>query len=290
MRWQIDEVTLHGAREGVPDRGPVLVVRDFDPGEMTLREQSTPSPSSDEVTFGREYQTPPVWTFDIAALAEDPADVADVLAALAHAWRPAALREPGAVVEMTVATAGGDRLVYGRPGRFVPDSGATPDAGTVLATFRLADPLVYDATARTLELDLLTAAGGSVILPAVLPWRLGAAAGTRQGVITVAGLAPVPMQITFLGPTTGTASGLWARGAGWRVDLDMDLAFDQSVTVDTRAHTVTRSDGLSMISAASGRFLSARLTPGVQEVAWGASDPTATARMVLTWREATRTL
>lgn len=290
MIWEIGGVRLYGSREDIPATGPVLVVREFDPGEMALREQVTASPSGDEVTFGREYQTPPTWTFDIVALSEDPAEVAEMVAGLARAWRPATLRDPATVVEMAVTANGRDQVVFGRPARFVPDSGAVPGAGSVLATFRLADPMMYDAAPRFVELGLLAGGGGSVVLPRVLPWQLGQVAGTRQGVITVTGDAPVPMTVSFYGPVTGTAAGFWARGDGWRIDLNTTLAFDQCVSVDTRAHTVTRSDGRSLVSAASGRFLSARLAPGTQEIGWGATDSTATARMVLTWREATHTL
>lgn len=273
--------------------GTTVGVADLDRGPRTLTVQDAPVPGGDGLAMGRDTETGPEWTFTLRIRETDEAAALAALAGLRTAWE-GPRDTPGAVSALTLVAGGRARQVFGRPRRFQEFADPVHLAVgwvNVLASFQLADALYYDDDPSVLDLGLIEHSDGVLVLPEELPWYLGRARGRRQGEITVGGNAPVPFEVTFHGPVSGTVTGLWAQGTGWRIDLgDLVLAWDQTVTVDTRTHTITRHDGLALPGAARGRFLAARLAPGAQEIAWGAVDPTSTARMTLTWRNGHRTL
>lgn len=267
--------------------GTEINVASVDQGGRLVRTQDTAAPGRDGRLMGRDTTDGPEWTFDLSVNGGGGAGTFDVVEALRGAWERE--HEPGELSVLRYALPGRVRRVYGRPREFSPVSRATHmgwhfDHYPVLATFQLADPLVYDDAAVVLDLPLVSTPEGVLTLPATLPWVLGGRSGQRAGEVVVGGRAAVPFELTFHGPASGTASGFWAEGAGWRIDLATTLAWDQSVTVDTRTSTVLRNDGRSLAGSARGRFLTARLQPGQQEVRWGCNDPTATASMTLTHR------
>ena len=65
----------------------------------------------------------------------------------------------------------------------------------------------------------------------------------------------------------------------------LSLAFDQSVTVDTRKFTVLRNDGVSLAGtlARGARLSQARLKPGSSNVTFGGTDATGRATCLFTW-------
>lgn len=267
--------------------GTEVKVRAFDSGSRMIKDDDWPVPGGHGVLMGRDTVQGAEWTFDLVVKGGGGADTFDLAESLRGMWERQ--HEPGALSVLRYALPGRVRRVYGRPRRFAPTGGAVKEGWhwnhyPVLATFRLADALSYDDEARVLSLGLVAAPQGGVVLPETLPWVLAGREGRRDGQVTVEGRAEVPFTLTFHGPASGSASGWWAEGPGWRVDLAASLAWDQTATVDTRTGTVTRSDGVSLAGAARGRFLTARLRPGTSEVSWGANDPTNTARLSLTHR------
>lgn len=276
---------LDGYEFGTPDHD--VWVQNLDPGDRVVRNQDHARPSGDGLLMGRDWREGPEWTLDLLVKAGGGGATYSALEVLRGAWERS--HGPGEVSVLRYALPGRVRRVYGRPRRFAGGMDSVRqgwhwDRYPVLATFQLADPLIYDDTARVLDLTLGTASTEGVTWPVVWPVVWGSTPGQRQGEVVVGGEAPVPFEVTFHGPTAGTATGYWAEGAGWRVDLDATLAWDQTATIDTRTSTVTRSDGRSLAGAARGRFLTARLSPGQQEISWGCTDSTGTARMTLTHR------
>src|SRR5699024_8281152 len=99
----------------------------------------------------------------------------------------------------------------------------------------------------------------------------------QQGTIDdVGGDSPTAPIITIHGPIQRP----WLEGPGWRLDLNTELAYDQSLVVDPRpwANTVIRSDGTSLGGALSmrSRLSQVRLTPGSASVKFGGNDATKT--------------
>lgn len=267
--------------------GTQVRVRAFEPGDRIVRHQDVDRPGRDGRLMGRDSVDGPEWTFDLIVKGGGGADTFDLLDQIRTAWERS--HRPGELSVLRYALPGRVRRVYGRPRRFAPNMQSVKhgwhfDHYPVLATFQLTDPLIYADTASVLDLALGTASTEGVTWPVTWPVVWGSTPGQRQGEVVVGGDAPVPFEVTFHGPSTGNASGFWAAGAGWRIDLDTTLAWDQSATVDTRTSTVTRNDGRSLAGSARGRFLTARLSPGQQEISWGATDATGTARMTLTHR------
>ena len=117
--------------------------------------------------------------------------------------------------------------------------------------------------------------------------------GARSGVIdVVGGTAPAPFIATIHGPMTNP----WIAGPGWRFDFLTTLAYDQTLTVDTRpwAKTVLRNDGASLagtLTRASTALSDARLLPGGGAwLTFGGIDGTGTATCSVSWRPTYRSL
>lgn len=268
-----------------------LFVQDFDPGSPEWVTQDEGNPNSDGDMFGRDYLRGPVWTFTLGTMTCDAEGAQALIRHAMRVWRQTVdRRNPGAETVLRYGIAGEMRRVYGRPRNFdqlFGDRGIDDGYASATATFKLSDHLTYDDTPQSVSLDLLATSAGGLELPAVLPAELGRNASERQGIVDVEGDTPTPFTATIHGPSTGTASKFWLTGPGWRIDVDRPLAWDQTMTIDTRAHTVLRSDGASLSGGLSRRSdLSARMEPGPAEVAFGANDPSFTARAVIEWHPA----
>ena len=106
------------------------------------------------------------------------------------------------------------------------------------------------------------------------------------------GTAPAPFVEVIHGPITNP----WIAGPGWRFDFLTTLAYDQTLTVDTRpwAQTVLRNDGASLagtLTRASTALSDARLLPGGGAwLTFGGIDGTGTATCSVSWRPTYRSL
>lgn len=277
------EFELDGVRWG-GRRSAALLVEDFTPEGAEIENQDAQRPGGHGLLAGRDMLGGASWSWDVSTNHRDGQAALAEARALAAVWR-SYVNDPHRLAVLRHKAGGEVRRVYGRPRRFAPprwDILTVQGRGRIVMDFQLTDPLIYDDTPSVLELALTGTSGEGVRWPVTFPFVWGSAPGRRDGEVIVGGRADVPFTLTFHGPSSGTASAFWAQGPGWRVDLSTTLAWDQSATVDTRTSTVTRSDGRSLAGDARGRFLTARLQPGAQEIAWGATDPTNTASMTLT--------
>lgn len=284
MRWEIGGVTLHGSAESAP-RDAAIVVQDFDPGESDIRELVVDNPLGDGVNFGDERLAPPTWTFDAVAYGDVVAEADALAAALAVAWRPAELRQPGATVPLRYEHRGRWRRVYGRPGKFVPDAAAIDGVASMLATFRLSDPLHFDDAEQSVTIRSVPPSSGGIVPPLVAPISTTKAGDPASRFAVVGGDAPAPLRITFTGPI----SAPWVRVGGVLVQMSGSIAYDRTVTVDSRAMTVLRDDGASVAGMLSPRTRMAdlRLSPGTHEIQFGG---TGEATVTVAWRSAWRSL
>ncbi len=278
------ELELDGYAFGA---GTAVAVLKLDPGEIGVRDQDIDSPVGDHRIFGRDYLSPPTWSFDLGVARTTEAAVLAELGVLASRWRTAASQIPGTESTLRYMVGNRVRRVYGRARRSAMDPNRTLYQGfvSVAARFATSDALHYEDEVRSVAVGLLAGVSGAHPLPAALPFTF-APGGPRSGVISaVGGDAPAPVEVTFRGPVVGPSATV---GGHLIAFPGLTLAYDESVTVDTRRMTVTRGDGASLAGALSRRTYlpEVRLEPGSSEVVFSGSDLTGTASCTVAWRPA----
>lgn len=265
--------------------GREWVCSTLDVGSVSYRVQDAENPVGDERMFGTDYLVPPTWTLTLQSLADDAAAAHESFGRLAEAFTFARRRTPGAVMPLRYEVAGGEYVVYGRPRELTPDvsSGLVYGAMSVQVEFVLQEPIVYTAGSESLRLVLYPGDPTGLLSPTLAPirWRKGPA--PRQGQIVNGGHTPVPFRVEFRGPSKNPR--VHSTVGGWEVQVFSTLLYDQSVVVDTRTQTVTRSDGVSLAGRVSRRSsLSARLAHGAQEVIYSADDSAGASEVTISWQ------
>lgn len=254
-------------------------------------------PGQDGIAFGRDHKRGPLITFELNVLHRDPDEAKREYAQLASRWDAAALRRtPRLVTTLTMRQPGTRQVVvYGRPRSLErTSSNVLLKAGRIdaVATFQAADHLVYDDTgtedggARELELTLVAAAGDGIVWPLTWPVTWGHQ-GVRRDAVISRGDAPTWPVITIRGPVSQPSVEI--VGTGRQLRLDTTLAYDQTVTIDTRpwARTILRDDGASLAGVARGAALSDFLLPvGQTVIAYRGTDTTGQSRATVAWRDA----
>lgn len=270
-----------------------IQVDDIDLGDAEVRLGDRPNPLGDGQQFGLDYRdglniTVEAWTDTTTAT-----DARDALAALRKAWSADVTRATSrAVVPLRLRMPGSDTVrVYGRPRRLTPATQRMRDAGLidVVATFQTADRLFYADTAHEVTLTLVTTGGGGITWPVEWPitWAAG---GARQDSVVNRGDAPTWPVFTIRGPVANPSIEL--VGSGRRLRLDTTLAFDRSITIDTRpwARTILRDDGASFAGVARGAALADfRVPVGQTFFAYRGVDMSGQSSCTITWRDATET-
>ncbi|MER2142198.1 MAG: hypothetical protein ABS888_00275 [Eubacteriales bacterium] len=280
--FELDGYLFSGSR-----RRPLYVLG-FGIEPQRTRVQDVLNPMAPEVLQGRDQRTPPLWKFGFRVGHGGAAATLAALAELTAAWNklPAV---PGAESVLRYAVAGRTRLVYGRAREMFPDYSMVYDMGRVVSSgdFQPRDVWFYDDVPRSVTVSLVPASTGGLIAPLRSP--LSTAAGSqRQGQVTVGGDAPAPVELVFKGPVTNPA----AASTGWEVGLNATIAYDQTVTVNTRTGTVLRNDGASLSGVLTRRTYlpAARLQPGARELTFSGTDPTGTATCTMRWRDTYQSL
>lgn len=256
-----------------------------DLGVADHRIQDQLNPHGQDRYFGQDQLSGPTWTLELrAGRNATTVQALSALAAVARAWRSAP-DGPGEESVLRYCAGGRTRLVYGRPRAFSPDINLLYSHGYLPmgAQFVTADTLHYDDVEDRLTVGLIPGNAGGLVSPLISPLTT-VAGGQRQGIVSVAGDAPAPLLIMFKGPLSNPR----ASSTGWQVGLNTVLAYDQSVTIDTRKGTVKRNDGADLSGALTrSTFLpEARLRPGNREIIFAGTDPTGTASCTVTWRPA----
>lgn len=283
------EFELDGYAFGGESHGVLVQPGGFDPGTASLRLQDNDAGINDGIYMGRDSKSPPLWGFTLMSNQYNAAGALDALETLAAQWDSYDVRTtPGAVSTMRYNLGGRTRRVYGRARRFAQSvtAGLWSGVATAVADFQLTDGRYYadELRVQTVSIVPATAGGLSGVLTGPLTTEAG---GARQGVIPdVGGKVATPITATISGPITNP----WLAGPGWEIRLNVTLAYDQSVTIDARpwAMSVLRNDGASLAGklTRSSRLDQARLLPGSQELTFGGTDATGTAKCSVSWRPA----
>ena len=265
----------------------VVLTNGWEQGSYEVRDQDVPSPTSDQVLFGRDRITPGSWRFTIACRRDG--DALGVARSLARKWRGDAVRAtPGARQTLAFCQNGRTWLVYGRGRQFDIEAEEVTDHDfkVVNCVFRLADQLVYSGSESSATLGLVSTAIGTtgLVLPAVLPWETLLAPQERRGIVTINTDLATPFSVTIYGPTAGQANNFKVWSADWSIGLDAVLGSGDRIDIDTRTGRMTRNRAPFGLST-PGTNLRAVLSPGPQELVFTANDPTNTASAVVRWRE-----
>lgn len=268
-----------------------LWVEEYEIEEPPLQDVQVVNPVNGKVSFGRESFSGPLWKFELAMMTGDiTTGLAKIEAALGK-WRNEerlGLPETESVLRYT--RGGRTRRVYGRPRKFRYDTDGFLRQGSSKgeATFQASDMYFYDDAEKSMRTYIVKPSTGGVVLPQAFPWQT-IPSEERIGVIdSVGGTAYAPMRIVVNGPISNPV----VSGDGWTVKLEVDLAYDQTATIDTRAKTVLRSDGASLAGflTRDSILANARLRPGQDEIRFSGSDATGTAFVTVYWRPTYRGL
>lgn len=283
MRFKLGDAVFSG--ESLNES---LMVREFEPGGVNISADDKPRGMRDGMTVGRDFLESRTWAWEISARGTDLTAVLAAGAVLERAWRPQQRLMPGISIPLSYLVDGRWRRVYGRPRRFAgfpPDYIASGGVGHIACDFLVTDPLHYDDVESSVQLTIVPASTGGLMAPLVAPLSTVRSSSPRAGLVANAGDAPTPLKVTFKGPIANP----WVRSpGGWEVGLTGSLAYDESITVDPLAGTVTRQDG----TPANGRLTrktrlsGTLLQPGVTELTFGGTDLTGTATAKLSWRNA----
>ena len=268
----------------------VFVLPDgFDPGTVDYRTQDIDIPNEDNIAFGRDFLSPPTWTFEMATNGSDEATSLAHQAPLAVAWKSYKLRDtPSARAILRYGLGGRTRRVYGRPRRWSATYDNRLLSGThqIVAEFQCADAVHYDDGLSYHAIDILPVEGGWLVAPLVAP--LTTIAGTvRDSGFTVGGDTKTWPRILFNGPVVDPYISI----DGKKVALTMTLLTGQQAVIDTApwVRTVERFPGPANISWAltrDTRMSDMALLPGAHELIFGGTDPSGTAKVTVQWRNA----
>lgn len=297
--WElIPDASIIGEGEGIVfgNGTPSVVLADgLDYGATENRVQDAERPHGDGLLIGRDYLDAPEWSLTIGVGAMSHTDVWPMLYRLQQAWRPESRKTPGALSVLRFRRRGVTYRLLGRPRKFgiSPGKSKNDTFQTVVATFQLASPEYYieedsgSANRQRLVLRLVDPpSDGGVILPAELPWILGASSAQRTGEVEVGGYLPAPFTATIHGPTAGTsASGFRLSGDGWQIETSATLAYDRSLIIRTAHQTITDEGGNSLAGTLTRKSrLTARLQPGRQFIKFECdSDVTGSCYAVIDW-------
>lgn len=272
----------------------------FGPGDLPIFNRTTPDfgsvevevadqrrPRADGRNFGTDYRGGMTFAFDLGIRGVTSSDARTEAALLQRAWRADSVRgTPGAVASLAFRYDGRERVVYGRPRRFAPDYSdvSTNRLVTAQADFVTVDDRFYGpALTDPVYIPLVPKPVGGLLAPLQEPLTTTESSNRSIGII-VGGEDDAWPVVEVTGPITSPTIEVVGL---WRMDFDLSLAYDETLTIDTRpwARTVTRN-GASVagkVTGTSPRLADASIPPGAYSVALRGTSatgtPTATVRL-----------
>jgi hypothetical protein len=269
-------------------------------GVTAIRAVEYPNPLEDGRSFGREKREGRELVFEGSVVkAGDPEGAWDLQELLADAFDAEEVRSTSrAVMPMRLRRPGKPtRVVFGRPDKYDPETqqavyGFIPWSGT----FRCSDRLYYSDTEHHVSLSILSQAKGHIIVSPsgglMSPIRT-TAPGERATTIRNEGTAATWPTIDISGPILDPYVALnGPDGELWRLAVEGPVAYDQTVTIDTRpwSRGASQNGGplVGRISPAHSSPSQASLPRGTYDLQVGGVDVTGTAKFDIRWRDAYR--
>lgn len=285
---EVGQFELNGLAFG-GENDPVLVPPGgFDPGGPTWRDQDAENPTADIMLFGRDRLTPGSWQFSFQTNTNSTSAGLAALDSIAREWRGDAYRNnPSNVGVLRYNMGSGTRRVYGRPRRYAQSVGDLTFQGVseAVGDFQLADTHTYADEARNIDISIIPGVTRGISSP--LSGKLSSILAGEQArsVADIGGTARAPFVAVIYGPIRDP----WLTEDNWKLELDLTLAYDQYVVIDTRsfACTVTRNDGANLagrLTRNSTRLTECRLKPGGANLRFGGKDSTGISHVSVAWR------
>lgn len=225
----------------------------------------------------------------------DPGAVLDALAVLQDEASTDAVRaQGGTTMDLRLKFPGRPaRVVRGRLRQCEPDLERLIHGWAPLdIEFQAADHLYYADTLETTSIPLGMLTTGGLVFPFVLPMTIEGdpEAVGRPGFFTVSGTAPTWPVLRVTGPCSNPT--ITHVASGQSLTAPVTLAAGEWVEIDTRPgwRTVLRENGGGAPLTPASRIDQFRLSPGSNEIAWTATDPTLTSTLAITWWPAFKAL
>lgn len=268
-----------------------LVLTDWTPPVTDLRSDYQERLGRDGMLASRDWLGSSQWQFSARVEGPDLAGVMDAAARVEQAWKALKVRNSTTLSPLEYSLDGGKtwRRVYGRPGSYAgptPDYLAAMGRGRIDLAFQQLDPTHYSAVEHQESIGAAAAVLGGLRAPLTGPLMSVASGEARAGLISNAGDLPSPARVRFYGPCTNPTL---TSDRGVVVGYAGSLAYDQYVTVSGWDSTVTLSPGGGNVAGRLDRRtrVSKMAVPaGDSEWTYRATDPTATSRAVIYWRDA----
>ncbi|MFI1201604.1 hypothetical protein ACH4VR_19495 [Streptomyces sp. NPDC020883] len=258
-----------------------------------------PLPREDGVRLGQDYRAGATLTFEVGVDTVDRASTSarhdanlDAVSVMTQAWDAESLRGRfGKPAVLRTRQGGRARCFYGRPRKCEPSSSKLTRQGytPVIATFASVDGTAYDDVEQNIRVGMAPPPHHGLIGPLTSPLTMTGECATKvPGEIIVGGTKPAWPIITIFGPVTQPACELVGY---WKVTLDLTLAAGERVAIDTRpwGRTVLRNGHASvagLLTRDSPTLKNMRLPIGRRDLVLRGKDPTATAYMIVAWRDA----
>ncbi|MFJ4342694.1 hypothetical protein [Streptomyces sp. NPDC088915] len=268
------------------------------PGDIDVGD--IPLPRTDGIRFGQDWKAAATITFEVGVDAVDDARTQrdrhganlSRLSVMGQAWDAEALRRRFATpATLSTVQGGRARMFYGRPRKWAPAGSKLTRQGytPVVATFACQDATAYDATERSVRVDISPAPHRGLVGPLRTPLTMtGEGSGKVPGEVVIGGTKPCWPVITIYGPITQPACELVGR---WKLGLDLSLGVGERVVIDPRpwARTVLRNGNANvagLLSRGTPGLGELRLPTGRQDFILRGTDSTGAAFMTIAWRDA----
>jgi hypothetical protein len=265
-------------------------------GLPSMRTADVEPSGEDGLWLGRDYYGGRVVRIDAAVkLPGDQAGALDVAAALQETADNQAVRGYG-------GTTLNLRLKFpGRPTRVVRGRVRKCDVdlekvvhgwAPVDIEVQGADYLYYRDEPDTTGIPLAVLSSGGLTFPLMFPFTIAGdpAAVGRPGYLDVTGTAPTWPVLRVTGPCSNPV--ITHVTTGRTLAVQVTLAAGEWVELDTRPgwRTVLRNNGGASPLTPTSRIDLFRLTTGLNEIRWTATDPTLTSTLAVTWWPAYKAL
>lgn len=270
----------------------------FRPGGNNVRGNDVNAPHRDGVRPGADWRGSEVWGFSLFTNGEDEVGGWDAYTNLKTAWDADAYRlEPGEVTPLRYRLGGATRRVYGRPRRWTPALGEDYGEGRVdiEADFEVTYPQIYDdeiQTAGPISIgDPLDIEAGFMV-PFTTPFTSTPSLADRVFEVVIGGDEDTrtPVWVTFEADGAVLTNPQVNIG-DWVVKVEDVVYPNDPVTVDGRPWQRTalrKSGGGVRLTPRVTRLSRMWLPPGRHSVLFSGEDPSSSATVTVSWRNARR--